>query len=144
MTANKQPKHTETAIERPKAAQRPYREIEAEALDRVIGVVQILREVSPNMSLNQVLTFLEIVKKDGIGMMEVREKVGVVQQVFSNIVAALSPTSYQKKNGKPVDGYGLVLSTDSYEDGRAKHLNLTGKGKKVSEKIISKIKGLVA
>jgi len=128
--------------ERAKAAQRPYREIEKDALNRVLGVIQILQSVSPHMTLNQARVFLEIANNDGVENLRVREKTRLPHSSISNIVAALSPTSYHKKDGKPVEGYDLVLLTDSGEDGRAKNLHLTTKGKKVSERIVNKINDL--
>jgi len=126
-----------------KATQRPYREIEYEALTRMIDAIQVLREISPAMTLNQALVFLEIARRDGIENLEVRRKTGFKSAMLTTITKSISQGSYQRGNGKELDGLGLVLLTDSGDDGRAKNLNLTEKGKKVAEKIINKIKGLI-
>jgi len=117
----------------------PASVIEAQALDKVIGVVQILREISPSMTLNQALVFLEIARRDGVEALTIRKQTELPHQTLSHVIAALSPTSYHKKEGRNVNGYDLIVQSDNFDDGRAKNLHLTQKGKKISEKIISKI-----
>jgi len=118
--------------------QRPYREIEREALDRLIGAIQVLREVNPNLTLNQALVFLEVAKNDGIENLEVRRRTGLNKMSLSNSIATLTDLGRDKKGG-----LDLVIQTDNDADGRAKNLNLTEKGKKVTERIVNKIKGLI-
>jgi len=103
--------------------------------DKLISAIQILREISPSMTLNQALVFLEVARRDGIENLEVRKRTGMPHPTISHVVAALSPTSYHKKNGKNVEGLDLVIQEENFEDGRAKNLHLTEKGKQIINKI---------
>jgi len=115
----------------------PASVIEAQALDKVIGVVQILREISPSMTLNQALVFLEIARRDGVENLEVRKRTGINSKTLSAIMSVLS----LEGRGQSENGYDLIIQSNNFDDGRAKNLHLTQKGKKISEKIISKING---
>jgi len=137
-TKHRQPTSNHASHDKP-ARSLPASVIEAQALDKAIDVVQILREISPAMTLNQVLVFLEIARRDGVEALTVRQKFELPSSSMSQIIAVLSATSYQKKDGKSVDGYNLVIQSDNFDDGRAKNLHLTPKGKKITEKIINKI-----
>jgi len=86
------------------------------------------------MTLNQALVFLEIARRDGVENLEVRKRTGFGSAVFTNIIAILSPKGRDKK-----EGYDLVVQSDNFDDGRAKNLSLTLFGKKIIDKIVTKI-----
>jgi len=115
------------------------------ALDKLIDVVQIIRQVRPAMTLNQVLVFLEIAKgcqgsRGKIENLEVRMRTGLETSSLAAIVKALSLESHLGKGmQKDIEGLGLVEVFENDADGRAIDDHLTSKGKELSKKIINKM-----
>jgi len=110
----------------------------AEALSKVINVIQTLREVSPNMSLNQALVFLEVAKgcqgePGRVENLEVRRRTGIEASTLAKLTAVLS------EKGRGGSKLELIDLSESEEDGRAKFLYLTDKGEILIKKIIDKI-----
>jgi len=138
-TINERAKATKQRLEAAKAAKAATN---VKALEKVIAVVQTLREISPAMTLNQALVFLEVAKgcEGGLGgaveNLEVRRRTGFAHNSLSTTIQSLSPYEYDRGNGKKLSGINLINFTESDQDRRAKSLYLTEKGQKASDKII--------
>jgi len=125
--------------EKVKAKKEAKQAHDSAALGKAIAVIQTLRSVSPNMTLNQALVFLEVARRAGksgrVENMVVRECTGLQHVTLSHLVAALATEGRTGKN----DGLQLIDLSESDTDGRAKQLYLTEKGNNLADKVIFSI-----
>jgi len=134
-TVSSRAKQTAAKVEANKAAKAATN---VKALGKVISVIQTLREISPAMTLNQALVFLEVAKGcegqlgTAVENLEVRRRTGLGHVTLVHLVAALATIG---RTGKG-DGLNLIDTAESDTDGRAKSLSLTDKGHNLVEKII--------
>jgi len=145
-TVSQRAKATKQRLEAAKTAKAAAN---VKALDKVISVIQTLREISPAMTLNQALVFLEVAKgcqgglggsvdshARGVPNLEVRRRTGLEKDTLSPLIKSLSPFEYDRGNGKKLIGLDLLDLSESELDRRAKSLHLTEKGKETAGKII--------
>jgi len=131
-TISQRAAETKASLEAKKAAKAAAN---VKALDKVISVIQTLREISPAMTLNQALVFLEVAKgcqgdEGRVENLEVRRRTGLNSITMSTTVAILSDLGRDKK-----EGLELINLSESDTDGRAKSLYLTDRGRNLAEKI---------
>ncbi len=93
-------------------------------------VMNALRVVDDAMPVQTFSVFLEVARRDGIGVSEVAGKVGVSQSSASRNVAALSDRHWLKR-----PGLGLVTLEMNPEDIRRKIVALTPKGIKLVKQL---------
>jgi DNA-binding MarR family transcriptional regulator len=99
-------------------------------LNNLTEAVDILREVHPDMTLNQVLVLLLVALKQGTTQREVMEQIGVSDSSTSRIVALLS--SYGNRGTGP---FHLIDLSEDPQDRRTKHLHLTKRGQALVDRL---------
>jgi len=114
---------------------KPAAHIQREKLQVAIDVIETLRSVSNTMTLNQALVFLMIAQNDGIENLEVRKKSGFAKEILTQLVQVLLESGSKAKAGLDL----VAQAESSTNDGRAKSLWLTEKGKKIAEELLNKI-----
>lgn len=94
------------------------------------AILSYLRDLDPDMPMNQVVCFTWIALNEGRTQVEMRQDLQMASSTSSRSLAALSNVH---RLGKP--GLGIVEWVENPEDRRAKLLYISDKGKAVLNKL---------
>ena len=106
-------------------------------LNSLISVLKKLREVNPQFTLTNALTFLVIARDESakVSQSELCREFRVVDATVSRMVRALTP---EGERGKP--GLGLVELEQDPNDKRRKIIRLTPEGERLRNSILSSMR----
>lgn len=93
-------------------------------LNNLSDVIERLREVYPDMTLNQVSVLLNVASHPGITQRQIMENTGLADSSASRIVAILS-----EHGNRGTGPFHLIELHEGTEDRRIKELHLSKKGK---------------
>ncbi len=99
-------------------------------LNNISDAVEMMREIHPDMTLNQVMVFLTVAVRPGVTQREIMETLGVADSSASRIVAILS--DYGNRGTGP---FKLIELVEDKRDRRNKLLHLTKKGQSLASKL---------
>ncbi|MDX0260538.1 winged helix DNA-binding protein [Sinorhizobium meliloti] len=106
---------------------------------RLITVLEEFRKFDPEMQAQAIVLFLTVVSRPGITMKELIQATGLASSSVSRNVSAFSE---RHRNGEP--GHNLLRSYEDPADRRTKRIELTPKGRRVYETLITIMAGGVA
>jgi DNA-binding MarR family transcriptional regulator len=104
---------------------------------RLYRVLEVFRQIDPEMPAQTVATFILIAGKPGITVREVQDALGIASSSASRNVAALR--KYPRRDGSP--GPHLIDTEEDARDRRIKHLILTAAGRRLYQTIVSLMGG---
>ncbi|GGD03612.1 MarR family transcriptional regulator [Pyruvatibacter mobilis] len=114
------------------ASQTPQR-ASKRTIGRLINTIEAFRVLEPDIQAQTIMTFLMAARKEGVGMREMQDHLGVARSTMSRNVGILSSTGYRKG----VPGFGLIEAREDPEDRKAKQVYLTPKGRRFLENLLS-------
>lgn len=102
------------------------------SLNRLVGLMELVRQVDPEMPAQTIQTLLLVAEAGEAGLMqhELGPKLGMTKAAASRNVLVLS-----KLKGPGVPGPGLIESEELPENRRCRVVRLTSKGHKFVEKM---------
>lgn len=104
-------------------------------LNNMVEAVEALREVHPDMTLNQVMVFLMVAAGTGVTQREIMDKTGLSDGSASRIVAILS--DYGNRGTGP---FRLIELNEDPKDRRVKLLTLSKKGQALASRLAASIR----
>jgi len=104
-------------------------------LNPLVDVVDMLRDIYPDMTLNSVQVLLLVATNPGISQREIMERTGLADSSASRIVGLLS--EYGNRGTGPFYLIDLVPNKD---DRRYKGLYLSKKGQALTTKMLAALK----
>jgi len=99
-------------------------------IDAMTAALEEFRKWNPDVTVNSVLTFLQIAKKPGITQKEILRRLGMADSGTSRTTAALS-----KYGDRGRAGWGVVDLEENPDDRREKLLFLNKKGQLVLDAV---------
>lgn len=101
----------------------------------IYTIVRILRELDPDMSMNQVLVFCWVVLNEGKTQRDLRAALEIPPSTASRNLAALSKVHRLRK-----PGLDLVEWVECPRDRRANVLFLTTRGRRLVDQLLDRLK----
>lgn len=106
---------------------------------RLLAVVEEVRRLHPRMELSQLSIFLRVALEPGILAQEITKGVGLHRSSLSRNVGGLTTEGYTTgRNSHRVPGLGLI---DRREEGLARPLRLTRKGRELASGLSDRLTG---
>jgi len=99
-------------------------------VDRLMHILEIFRELDPDMPIQYALSFLTLARNPGLSIRDLADRLGVAQSSASRNVAALSAWHSFRK-----PGHDLVVAQEDPRERRRKVVTLTAKGEALLERI---------
>jgi len=102
---------------------------------KLYRAVEEMRKIDPEMQAHTINIFLMVCMNPGITMKDLGNQLGLSQATMSRNIAALGKVH---RLNRP--GYDLVQAEEDPVERRRKIVNLTAKGKRVQESLLSIMK----
>lgn len=107
-------------------------------MNSLIDVIDVYREIHPDMTLNQLVVLMAVAANHGISQKELAETVGLADSSVSRILAVLG-----EHGSRGTGPFNLVYMVSSDTDRRQRNVYLSKKGQALTSKVISIVsKGL--
>jgi len=101
-------------------------------LNNLVAIVEELREIHPDMTLNQLIVLLQVAANPGISQKDIMDKTGLADSSASRIVSILS--EYGDRATGP---FHLIELIPSKNDRRYKELFMTKKGRALIDRLLN-------
>lgn len=104
---------------------------------RLLSILDEFRKVNPNITANQIITFINIALNEGISQRDLETKTGLHNATVSRICAILSDRGLKTRNRTAMDLIRIVPAEDDYRMGAQV---LSPKGKLVFNSLRSRMR----
>ncbi|MDX0801722.1 MarR family transcriptional regulator [Sinorhizobium medicae] len=106
---------------------------------RLISIIEEFRKLDPEIQAQTITLFLMVVARPGITMKELVQQSGLASSSVSRNIASLGAVH---RNGEP--GHDLLRAYEDPTDRRTKKVELTAKGRRVYETLVTILAGGIA